>query len=216
MKRLKVLFIDWNNTLSISRFWEQLESPTHALHHIRAPVAESLFSKQAPLKHLLLPWMRVEYVTEQIVQRVADHTKIDYLTLLTEFILSCEHMRFVSEEVPDLITKIRNKGVKVVIATDNMDSFDRWTAPAMKIHKLFDEILNSHALKGVKTDKDSRGKSVFFDQFLQKHNLKFGESVLIDDSSNGIEDINGFGIGYKQIEAGLGLVPALQTIYQTL
>lgn len=125
--------------------------------------------------------MRGKYTTEEIVQYVADHTKQDYGLLLREFIQSCEQMEYSSPHIPQLIKKLQTKGIRVVIATDNMDSFTRWTAPAMKLDKLFDGILNSYDLKVLKNDTDKKGESLFFKKFIKENRLNPQDCVLIDD-----------------------------------
>ena len=68
-----------------------------------------------------------------------------------------------------------------VIATDNVDVFVEYTVPALKLRRHFDDILCSSELKSLKTDT-ADGKLLFFDDFLRKHNIKYEEAILLDDS----------------------------------
>lgn len=67
-----------------------------------------------------------------------------------------------------------------MIATDNMDTFERFTIPAMKLNELFDDFLISHSLKVLKEDIQENSIS-FFDEYLNKNKLTYQETVLLDD-----------------------------------
>ena len=55
---------------------------------------------------------------------------------------SCEKMKFDRPDYKKWIKRIREKGKKVVIATDNVDVFEEFTVPALKLNKYFDEMPN--------------------------------------------------------------------------
>ncbi|MAG59732.1 hypothetical protein CMO96_03005 [Candidatus Woesebacteria bacterium] len=120
-------------------------------------------------------------------------------------------MKLVSEEIPTLVKKLRGKKVKVVIATDNMDSFTRWTAPALNLKPIFDEILSSHELKVTKSAFGKNGESLFFKDYFRKNNIKPQETVLIDDGEDKENRLGRLGIDYRRIKA-LGLVAALKRL----
>jgi len=191
----KVIFIDWQNTLSASLFWEhlkELESPYP--EHFKK-IQESLFIKHIDMAK---DWMRGKYTTEQIVAKVAGDTNIPYEQLHKDFVFSCQTMK-IEPEVLDLIQKMRKRGIKIVIATDNMDSFKRWTTDSLKLADYFDDVLNSYSLKALKGDLNEDGESLFFKDYLIKHNVKKGESALLDDSQLKAEIIEKHGIDYYQI-----------------
>lgn len=202
----RVVFIDWNGTLSGSKFWGHLENTNPDLFR---RIEDGLFGN---LRGLIKPWMKGEIKTEHVIRSIADYSNLPYVTLFDEFLYSCYNMEFVSKDVPMLVKALQKRGFKVVIATDNMDSFTRWTTRYMNLSGLFDNILSSHDLRGMKKDINKNGSSVFFSEFLKKEKLQPGESVLIDDSADDIEIIKSFGIDYIQIESGKGLVPALKRI----
>lgn len=179
MKNFSTIFLDWNKTLSHSKFWGHWQKKNHQHHHIFKDIQSSFFSISS-LR--IRDWMRGKYTTEELVQYVAEHTKQNYDLLLKEFIQSCEQMEYSSPYIPNLIKQLQAKGMKVVIATDNMDSFTRWTVPSMKLNKLFDGILNSYNLKVLKTDTDDKGESLFFKKFLEENTLNPKNCVLIDDN----------------------------------
>ncbi len=202
----KTVFIDWNGTLSGSKFWGHLEKTDPKMF---STIENTLFGQ---LRGLLKPWMKGEIQSEDVIRRISDKSKLAYSDVFDEFIHSCMNMEFVSKDVPGLIKKLQKNGSKVVVATDNMDSFTRWTKRYLKIDDLFDDVLNSHYLGGMKKDVDKDGKSIFFSEYLKKNNLKPGESILVDDSSDDIQTIESFGIKYEHIEPVKGFVPALNRI----
>jgi phosphoserine phosphatase len=162
-------------------------------------------------------WMRGELTSEEIIAPICQECGLDPQEVLHELMVSCQQMQFVSAEIPDLVAHIRRRGVKVVIATDNMDTFSRWTVPEMRLLEMFDGVLNSYDLKGLKYDRNEQGGSIFFDDFLQANGIKAGESLLIDDGNEQYGAIiQQFGVDYRRIEPGVGLLPALQEIVASL
>jgi FMN phosphatase YigB (HAD superfamily) len=91
-------------------------------------------------------------------------------------------MTFCFAGIEELVGKIRERGILVVIATDNMDTFNLFTVPALKLDLLFDDVLNSHMLGYLKDEINPPDKITFFDAFLEKHNLSYEDSILLDDS----------------------------------
>jgi FMN phosphatase YigB (HAD superfamily) len=142
--------------------------------------------------------MRGKYTAEVFSKKIAKDTKLETEYVLGELIKSTEDMKFDSEEVLNQIQEIRQKGVKVIVATDNMDTFIRWTVPSLKLNKLFDGVLNSWELKALKGDFDRR-TSRFFDNFFKNINLATTDCVLFDDSEDKENRIQNYGIEYVQI-----------------
>ncbi len=147
----KCVFIDWHNTLSVSRFWGHLEGGTPEERRLFRRIEAALYGN---LGDLLGPWMRGGLTTEGVMRAVARDAGLDYGLVLREFIAGCRAMRFVDAEVTDLVLALRANGRRVVIATDNMDSFARWTAPSLGLAAIFDDILSSAELRAMKGDVD--------------------------------------------------------------
>ena len=212
MKRYKCLFVDWHLTLSTSVFWEQFSDPAHPQHRLFAFMQSALFAP-AGVEIWLLPWMRGAFTSEAVVQGVCRGTDLDPFFALQELQTSCQQMRLVSEAVPQYVADLRAKGLRVVIATDNMDTFHRWTVPGLRLHTLFDDMLNSWQLRALKEDVGQEGRSLFFADYLQAHGIGRGESLLLDDGDEAFgRIIRQFGIDFQHIEPGKGVVPALQEI----
>lgn len=196
MDKPRILFIDWNNTLSKSKFWEHLESSSASDLKLFNKLEKSLFINNL---HLLKPWMKGDLTTDEMMNIIAKDTKIDIDFVSNNFVKSCEQMVFVSKTIPDLIKKIRNKSIEVWIATDNMDSFNKWTIPAMKLTDIFDGVINSFYKKALKLDFDNYGKSLFFEDFLKSKNINPKDTILIDDSEDKNGILSSWGINYKRI-----------------
>src|SRR3989344_694778 len=136
MKLPKSIFLDWYKTLSHGLFWEHMADNDHPLHQHHSQIVQWLFVDN---KQLINPWMRGEYSSEDICALIASDLNLSVTTLVTELERSCRNMQFYSDEIPGLLKQIKQKGIKVVIATDNMDTFRRFTVPGMKLDSLFHE-----------------------------------------------------------------------------
>lgn len=189
----KIVFLDWSGTLSKSKFWGHLEVSDSDLF---IKLENNLFKKNIDL---LKPWMRGETTSEDIIRQISDETHLKYKNIFEEFIKGCKQMRFVDSKIPFLVKQLQKKGTKVYVATDNMDSFDRWTVPAMKLDELFDGIINSFPIKALKHDFNEGGKSLFFDSILFKEGVNPDETVLIDDSEDKENKLTNYGINYRRI-----------------
>ncbi len=175
----KTIFIDWNRTLSFDLFWGHLKDPSHPNHRYLKPIEEWLFVKNRDSINL---WMRGEISLEYIVERMSKDTKISTNIIIDELRHSCEVMRFCIVGLEDLIRDIRLRGIKVYIATDNMDIFTKFTVPALNLDTLFDGFLNSYDIKHLKDDDEPADGIAFFDAFLSRHKLNYSNVVLLDDS----------------------------------
>ena len=202
----KIIFIDWSGTLSRSKFWGHSENSNSQLFK---QIEDNLFGKNT---NLIKPWMRGVLASEDIVKKICDETSLEYKTVFNEFVKGCELMEFVDPEVPNLITKLRKKGIKVYIASNNMDSFDRWTIPAMKLNNIFDGIINSFPIKVLKHDFTDDGISLFFDTVLKKEKVKPHQTVLIDDSEDKENKLTNFGIDYRRISDKRTLIDELNML----
>lgn len=201
----EVIFIDWFGTLSNSLYWEHLEYSNPEVFKL---ISDSLLIKN---NLCITPWMRGKYSTEKIVKVISEDTGLNSGFVMNELVKSAKSMEFVSNEVPILVNKIRETGTKVVIATDNMDTFTRWTVPCLKLNNLFDNILNSWGIKALKGDfKDN--KSLFFDKFLKNHLIEPEDCLLIDDSEDKLEKISNYGINYRRTSSTKELVNELMKL----
>jgi len=185
MTQPKIIFIDWNKTLSDSHFWRHF------------PEAETVMFLAN--RELLNPWMRGELSSEKICQTIAEETTFSESDIFNDLKESCAVMEFVDPEIPGLIKKIRARGLKVVLATDNMDCFSRFTVPALKLQELFDDVLISCDMKILKVEV--RESCIpFFKNFLTENNLKYSDTVLLDDSDWFAEAYEALGLPVNVVE----------------
>lgn len=203
VRRPKIVFIDWSGTLSKSKFWGHLESTDNTFFK---QLEDSLFKNNV---ELLKPWMIGKMTSEDILKKITKETNSEYETVFNEFVRGCKQMEFVDPKIPTLIRNLKKTGTKVYIASNNMDSFDRWTIPAMKLNKLFDGIINSFSMKALKHDFDINGSSLFFNEVFNKESVKPEETILIDDSEDKDNKLTKFGIIYKKISDKVTLVDEL-------
>ena len=191
-KKYKTIFFDWNKTLSNSLFWEQLSHPEHERHAWHDNISTYLFQEN---RHLIAEWMKGLVDAEGIVEKISARHHYPVDTLLADLAESCRSMELVSDEVLPLLQKLRKNGTKCVIATDNMDTFMRYTVPALSLTEYFDDILVSFD-KGIFKFDVQDGTIPFFDEYLKKNSLEYKDVVLIDDciDKSGTYEKRGFDI----------------------
>lgn len=191
-KNYKTVFFDWNKTLSNSLFWEQLNHPEHERHAWNDNISTYLFKEN---KYLISEWMKGLIDSEGIVEKISACHRYPADTLLEDLAESCRNMKLVSDEVLPLIQKLRRNGTKCVIATDNMDTFMRYTVPALELEKYFDDVLVSFD-KGIFKFDVQDGVVPFFDGYLEENNLSCQDVALIDDciDKSGTYEKRGFDI----------------------
>jgi FMN phosphatase YigB (HAD superfamily) len=203
-----VIFLDWDGTMCGSRFWGHWA--TDGLHGQANQLIQSRFFAATP--GVLEEWMRAEWSTEQVVAEIASRTGLATHDLLTGLRESCERMELFDPKILQVVTDLRKSGIKVVIATDNMDTFTRWTVPALQLASHFDGVINSYNLRALKRDKDAAGKSKFFSDYLTRHNVDPATTILIDDGAHNAV-VQDFGIQYQQVTPQ---VSALNILYNLL
>ena len=174
----KHILIDWNRTLSYSLFWSQLAEENHPYYKQYKKISKYLFVRNNDLINL---WMRGEFSSEDICNKLEKISGLDKEKIFEELIISAQNMKFVSPKVPSLVKKIRRKGHKVVVATDNMDTFMRFTFPAMNLKELFDGFLVSFELKHLKNDVKNN-KLMFLESYIKEESVSPSDIVLLDDS----------------------------------
>lgn len=194
-KGYKTIFFDWHNTLSTSLFWDQWKDSKHPRHEWYAPLSQYLLGENM---RVVMDWMRGRVNAEEISKMLADRFGYSYDIIFQDLKESCESMRLVSDEILPFVQKLRENGTKCVIATDNMDTFTRFTVPALRLSEHFDSIINSFERGVLKQDIDEQNpdRIPFFDEYLKKNNLQCEDVALIDDCiyKGGVYERMGFDI----------------------
>jgi FMN phosphatase YigB (HAD superfamily) len=204
--RYKIIFLDWDGTMSGSRFWGQWDKGENK--KIYNKIQKDFFTLQS---EFIVRWMKGEETAETCATLLAEITGKSSSALLSALEASCRHMNFISERLPGQIRVLRNEGVRVVIATDNMDTFLRWTVPGMGLRDLVDDILDSHSLSALKREALPSGRSAFFSNYLETHSLLPDEALLIDDNIKN-KVVESFGIHFDRVTPNRGLVRILDSL----
>jgi len=166
---MQTLFVDFDGTICHDRFWRSLSQAAYA------NVQEILFNQN---NEMVADWMRGKYTSEQINQFVAIETGIEYSQLWEIFQHDCVTMR-VDEKIFEALAQLR-KNYHLVLITGNMDSFDRFTVPALKLNSYFDVIVNSYTEGQLKTDNGG-------ESFLKYLKGSILDAILIEDSEKSCE-----------------------------
>lgn len=188
-KMTETIFIDWDGTLSKSRFWEQWRDDTNCSRYYQT-ISDKLFSDDKPT---IDAWMRGELSAEDVCEKLTKVIDLSKDEILEALRVSCESMVVVDSAL-DKVQHLRQLGKKVIIATDNMDTFSRWTVPALRLDRQFDDIINSASIGSFKKDKTDDGSSLFFRGYLND-----GKYTLIDDSPNA-DVVEDFGITWLPVD----------------
>lgn len=139
-----------------------------------AQVQELLFGDD---KSLVMDWMLGSRSAEDINQFVAEATGIPFGELWDIFVHDCRTMD-VPKDVLARLSALRDSYV-VILITGNMDSFSRFTVPALKLNEYFDHISNSYDEGRHKTDDEG----AIFLSYSAKYQVPIAQCMLIDDSS---------------------------------
>jgi FMN phosphatase YigB (HAD superfamily) len=205
----KVIFIDWDGTLSNSRFWEKWrDQPQH--NEKWSLIQEKLFQGEKG-RELINDWMTGYVSYGQVLNYVSDATGIPIIDLEKELQRSCEDMKIIDDRIISRIQRLRKKGMKVLIATDNMDTFRKWTIPSLGLESLFDGILTSDTQGVMKSQISPDGSSMFFGHYFNQNNVKPSETVLIDDSLNS-KKVESFGMNFLHVSESEPLITHLDNI----
>lgn len=201
-KDLKVLFIDWYRTLCSCPFFHNLQKVNPKLFQ---RLDDKMFD-ELPLS-LLVDWMRGRVNKNDILRQMADaEMSFDEIGRLLKY--GAATMKFDSEEFIPLIQRLRKKGLKVVIATDNTDVFCDYTVPGLKLNRYFDGIISSNQVGYVKDDIFA-GKMLFFDKYLSKNNFSYPEAMLLDDNADTCRLCKSFGMRSRVIRSPADMVKVL-------
>jgi FMN phosphatase YigB (HAD superfamily) len=189
----KAVFVDWDGTLSQSKFW----APNNESQLDPDVVEQFTTFLFRTCRDLVKEWMRGNVSSANIAELIGTQYGLSPSAVYSDLKSSCEQMTFIDSKVTDSVSSIRERGAKVVIATDNMDTFETWTVPALKLEDKFDGILASPTLGALKADIRN-GQSLFFYNYLLQQGLKPEETVLLDDNvENAV--VKSIGMGFIHV-----------------
>lgn len=155
----KILFCDFNGVISYNLFWSKYA-------HCNASL-QAIFGTD-----LVNEWMKGRKTSEEINRIFADISSLEYEVVMADFILDCQNLDIDNDILRQIKAKI---GYIKILATNNMDCFDRWVIPSHpELEETFDYIHNSSNLGFLKQENN------YFD--LNNKLFNASNSIHIDDS----------------------------------
>lgn len=164
--------------------------PEHPLHAQFERAESWLFTEQKELRDA---WMRGKETAESICARLSEQSGIPPHVLLKQLENDCRGLHLLPGAEEEL-RRIRSLGIRVILVTDNMDTFRRWTIPSQQLETVFDEIISSHEHAVRKHDVDERGEPALFARWLNTNGLKWSDAFLIDDGAEKHADMRKHGL----------------------
>ncbi|HYF10616.1 MAG TPA: hypothetical protein VD967_03395 [Candidatus Paceibacterota bacterium] len=168
-----ILFVDFDGTICHGKFWRSLEPA------LRAGMQEIIFGPAN--RQMVGDWMLGKHSSEELNRKLADELPAEYDMLWKVFVEDCQNMP-IDQSALEHIDRFRVR-FTTILATDNMDCFNRFTVPALGLNRYFDSIVNSYDAGLRKNDEGGR----LFLNLLRQHGSIASESVLIDNSKTTCE-----------------------------
>ncbi|NEJ17715.1 hypothetical protein GR211_33220 [Rhizobium leguminosarum] len=167
-RRRPIIFIDFDGTICNDRYWRTLPSDK------QNKLQTYLFQEN---RNIVFEWMRGLHTAEEINNLVAVALDIPYSELWEIFVADCQSMH-VSPATLARLAHLRLIA-NTILVTGNMDSFSRFTVPALLLDQHFDAISNSYNEGRLKTDD---GGALFM-QYIEQFGASIEDCVVIDDSA---------------------------------
>lgn len=163
------VFVDFHGTICNDRYWRSLPNEQ------QQPLQAFLFQKNS---HLVDEWMCGLHTAEAINEMVAAELGLSYDAVWTAFVDDCRSMHV----SPAILARLRllRPLANMVLMTGNMDSFTRFTVPALGLDGYFDSISNSFDEGKLKTD----GGGSLFVQYASRFGTPIEQCVVIDDADD--------------------------------
>jgi HAD superfamily hydrolase (TIGR01509 family) len=162
-----ILFCDFDGTICHQLYWRSLP------HEKYQKVQDLLFRGD---RSRAIAWMKGEYTAEQINHFVANEIGLTFEELWPVFIEDCKTMQ-VSLATLERLATLRQK-YRTILTTVNTDSFEKYTAPALRLREYFDHISNSYLEKKLKSDNGGE----LYTQYAERFGVPIESCVVIDDS----------------------------------
>ena len=207
IKKLKVVFVDWFVTLTSTMFLSHLKQRDFELFE---KIDSKIFVENFDTWHF--DWARGRISKEDVAYLIAADGYTSYSEVLKIFNECCSVQQVDNpDKLWPVIDKIRAKGIKVVLATDNWDIFCDYTVPALKLKDHFDKILSSNELGFIKRDMHD-GRLFFFDDYLRDNYIAYDEAVLLDDAPINIECCKACGMQATLVASSADTLEELEKI----
>lgn len=205
----RMLFIDFNGVISYKPFWFSLKDPGHPLFKIGNAVEDYLFKSN---REIVKDWMFGKYTSEEVhlILKENIQDEFDVEDLYEVFCEDCRNLD-ISKNILNELRKLKDH-YYLVLMTDNMDSFDRYTLPAHpELNEVFDEINNSYNVRCSKRDNNCE----IFTRYIDTYDVHKSESIFLDDSQRNCdaykEHIQGVSICVSNEEEVLSALAKINT-----
>ncbi len=179
-----IVFIDFDKTICFDKYWRSLSPEDFQV------VQEFIFGQD---RTLVNEWMVGKQNAEEINRLLAEKIGMPFEDLWNLFVKDCSSMQ-IAPEVLEKILSLREK-YAVILVTANMDSFTRFTVPALRLDQYFDHINNSFFEGRFKTDD----KGALFLEYARTYKVPISDCHLIDDSEKACETFVALGGTAHQI-----------------
>ena len=173
------IFVDFDGTICFDYFWRS------APKEIKKVIDKFLFQDNT---YLLEDWMRGKKSSEDINQIISDKCNLNCSTIWDYFVTDCENM-FISEDILRALSACKKNNVLILI-TDNMDCFNRFTKNKLKLSDYFHYVFNSCDYGCLKDDPPQRG---LFKKIIDLQGFNIQKSVLLDNSQKNFDIFNHLG-----------------------
>lgn len=195
---LRAVFVDWFGTISSSRFFEHWSAPDHPRRSAFDALQDWWFDPAS--QPFLNDWLTGSRTVDDFLALTSERWDLPLEEARAELLESFRHWTLLEPETRSLLAALRGRGVRTVLATDNVDACIRWAVPALGLQESFDDVLSSHELGVGKGEPGGR----FFRPYLEAHGIGPGESVLIDDSESIRNAVEACGIRFLHASRGTG------------
>lgn len=169
MKKIKrAVYVDFDKTITVDRYWRSLppeqtdQLQKYFFEHDRMLVGE---------------WMRGYHSAEYINRLAAEVVDVSFEELWPSFVNDCETMHIPANILQCLSVLKADTDCTTVLITGNMDSFTRFTRPALGLDQYFNHISCSFDEGRHKTDDNGK----LFVDWAEKIGIALPRSILIDD-----------------------------------
>ena len=179
LNRYAAVLFDFDGVLCHDRFYESAMADEYPDACIW--IEKNIFTDG----ELMGKWMRGKLSSPDVNQRIATATGLDAALLDRKLDESARQMSL-NRRCLLLIEKLKSKGLKTGIVSDNMDVFTRVIVPTNGLARYFDVIINSADYGLLKQDLDG----ALFDIAAKNIGVPVARTLLIDDSPGDIEVFN--------------------------
>ncbi len=201
---MNILFIDFNGVISYKPFWYSWKDAKNNDYEI---IQKVLFGENI---ELVKERMIGGKTSEEVCLFLADYCSTWYEEILNTLIQDCKTID-ISAAIMEQLRRLKPH-YHIILATDNMDCFNRWTLPHHPIiAQTFDHIRDSYTHKHPK--KEDGWKA--FLSMIDERNAKIENCILIDDSKNNCKIFEQIGWQAFALNNENDVLAKLDSIYST-